>query len=193
MRTYDEFDEFAELMTEEEMDAEFSTSKNRSRAKRRKNDYKKAVRKRNKIHAYGMEWYDNLHQYSKNKIHCSCKMCKSKAYYGQHMSTIQEDKMADEEKDELKELYAWESVEETTGNIEDSFEPYTHEEYDDDYDYDDGYDYKMDAVEHVNEALSDISSEERQTYFEVMCELEFGVKYEEIKAILRERKENVAC
>lgn len=23
-------------------------------------------------------WYDNLHQYSKNKIHCSCPMCSSK-------------------------------------------------------------------------------------------------------------------
>lgn len=24
------------------------------------------------------EYYDNLHQYSKNKIHCSCPMCSSK-------------------------------------------------------------------------------------------------------------------
>ena len=23
-------------------------------------------------------WYDNLHQYSKNKIHCSCPMCSTK-------------------------------------------------------------------------------------------------------------------
>ena len=23
-------------------------------------------------------WYDNLHQYSKNKIHCSCPMCSAK-------------------------------------------------------------------------------------------------------------------
>ena len=23
-------------------------------------------------------WYDNLHQYSKNKIHCSCPMCAAK-------------------------------------------------------------------------------------------------------------------
>ena len=23
----------------------------------------------------GHPWYDNLHQYSKNKIHCSCKLC----------------------------------------------------------------------------------------------------------------------
>lgn len=25
-----------------------------------------------------MGWYKNLHQYSKNKIHCSCPMCSSK-------------------------------------------------------------------------------------------------------------------
>lgn len=24
---------------------------------------------------YGRSWYDNLHQYSKGKIHCSCGMC----------------------------------------------------------------------------------------------------------------------
>lgn len=23
-------------------------------------------------------WYDNLHQYSKNKIHCSCPLCSNK-------------------------------------------------------------------------------------------------------------------
>lgn len=26
----------------------------------------------------GWEYYDNLHQYSKNKIHCSCPYCSSK-------------------------------------------------------------------------------------------------------------------
>lgn len=26
----------------------------------------------------GWEYYDNLHQYSKNKIHCSCPMCSTK-------------------------------------------------------------------------------------------------------------------
>lgn len=24
------------------------------------------------------DWYNNLHQYSKNKIHCSCPMCSTK-------------------------------------------------------------------------------------------------------------------
>ena len=26
----------------------------------------------------GWEYYDNLHQYSKNKIHCSCPLCRVK-------------------------------------------------------------------------------------------------------------------
>ena len=43
---------------------------------RRKNDIRKAIRKR-KITAniYHTGYYDNLHQYSKNKIHCSCPIC----------------------------------------------------------------------------------------------------------------------
>lgn len=28
---------------------------------------------------YGGEYYDNLHQYSKNKIHCSCSFCSRKS------------------------------------------------------------------------------------------------------------------
>lgn len=46
--------------------------------RRRKKDYSKACRKRSisrQIHV-NSEWYDNLHQYSKNKIHCSCGMCR---------------------------------------------------------------------------------------------------------------------
>lgn len=50
----------------------------RTRAERRHNDWAKAVRKRKKIRTYGFDWYDNLHEYSKNKIHCSCMMCRSK-------------------------------------------------------------------------------------------------------------------
>lgn len=43
---------------------------------------RKALRKRNitqQVYYYtGHPYYDNLHQYSKNKIHCSCPMCSSK-------------------------------------------------------------------------------------------------------------------
>lgn len=51
----------------------------RDLALKRHNDIKKAIRKKAICkHAYGWEYYDNLHQYSKNKIHCSCPMCASK-------------------------------------------------------------------------------------------------------------------
>lgn len=60
-----------------------------NRAERRKNDFKKAIRKEKLAHQlYGnialnykgeYNWYNNLHQYSKNKIHCSCGMCSCKS------------------------------------------------------------------------------------------------------------------
>lgn len=49
------------------------------RGLRRKNDYVHALRKQRKSRDSMLfdsnPWYDNLHQYSKNKIHCSCGMC----------------------------------------------------------------------------------------------------------------------
>ena len=69
----------------------------RKRAWRRYKNYTKAMRKRKIdmssnwwfkkynddpftfwIDGYRCGWYDNLHQYSKNKIHCSCPMCSAK-------------------------------------------------------------------------------------------------------------------
>ena len=50
----------------------------RETAEKRHNDWKKAIRKKKIINAYGWDYYDNLHQYSKNKIHCSCPLCRSK-------------------------------------------------------------------------------------------------------------------
>lgn len=59
----------------------------RTRAERRKNNFKKAIRKRKMAreestrHGYEddiIEYYNNLNQYSKNKIHCSCHMCREK-------------------------------------------------------------------------------------------------------------------
>lgn len=50
--------------------------KDRSRHDRRKNNAKKALRKQKVCkEIYGEEFYDNLHEYSKGKIHCSCPMC----------------------------------------------------------------------------------------------------------------------
>lgn len=50
----------------------------RTTAEKRHNDWKKAIRKKKIINAYGWDYYDNLHQYSKNKIHCSCPICSAK-------------------------------------------------------------------------------------------------------------------
>lgn len=56
----------------------------RTLAEKRHYDYTKAVRKREIDRAlsaasiYSHDWYDNLHQYSKNKIHCSCPLCSRK-------------------------------------------------------------------------------------------------------------------
>ena len=48
----------------------------RNRAYRRKKSWSKALRKRNIcLKYYGWDWYHNLNQYSKNKIHCSCWGC----------------------------------------------------------------------------------------------------------------------
>ena len=63
---------------------------------------------------YGWQYYDNLHQYSKNKIHCSCPMCSAKTkgnflwgsssrHNGKNYS-IKDLKRYDEMMYELKEL-----------------------------------------------------------------------------------------
>lgn len=59
-------------------DIEDCTEKDRSRMKRRKRDWEKAIARFHKdkhISNFGKPRYDNVHQYSKNKIHCSCLMC----------------------------------------------------------------------------------------------------------------------
>ena len=51
------------------------------RARRRKNNWRKARRKEwivRHIYCWDKGWYDNLHQYSKGKIHCSCPLCAAK-------------------------------------------------------------------------------------------------------------------
>lgn len=52
---------------------------NTDRGLRRKRDFAHALRKKRHeragINFDASPWYDNLHQYSKNKIHCSCWMC----------------------------------------------------------------------------------------------------------------------
>lgn len=62
-----------------------SSHKNRPRVQKRKNDFQKAIRKRKldrSIHPEkGFEYtYNNLHQYSHNKITCPCPLCKPKNF-----------------------------------------------------------------------------------------------------------------
>ena len=75
----------------------------RDRATRRKNSIHKAIRKRrivNEVYGWSEGWYDNLHQYADNKIHCSCPMCsaktnaKKKFYGGCNMTIADQKKMA---------------------------------------------------------------------------------------------------
>ena len=68
----------------------------RPTAEKRHNDYKKAIHKReidrdiNGANIFFHDWYDNLHQYSKNKIFCSCPQCSrktnNKGNYGPSMN-----------------------------------------------------------------------------------------------------------
>lgn len=68
-----------EEMFEEDIEPE---QEDRTRARRRHVDFKKAIRKRNIcVGIDGEEWYKHLHQYSKNKIHCSCPLCRCKSRY----------------------------------------------------------------------------------------------------------------
>lgn len=53
--------------------------KDKSSAYNRDVSRRKALRKRHLARAlYGFDYYDNLHQYSDNKIHCSCGICRRK-------------------------------------------------------------------------------------------------------------------
>ena len=54
----------------------------RDRGEKRKIDFIHALRKKKKAETISLNknypYYDNLHQYSKNKIHCSCSDCNPK-------------------------------------------------------------------------------------------------------------------
>lgn len=55
----------------------------RGLAQKRFNDWRKAKRKKRiDLEKYPNSdiypWYSNLHQYSKNKVHCSCPQCSAK-------------------------------------------------------------------------------------------------------------------
>lgn len=67
----------------------------RGAAEKRHLDFTKAIRKQNLYPGY----YDNLHQFSKNKIHCSCWMC---AFHGPSMQDIRRTIDMNQQMDEFK-------------------------------------------------------------------------------------------
>ncbi len=71
---------------------------------RRKKDFTKAFRKRKICRAISVyEWYNNLHQYSKNKIHCSCGMCRFRNTWEPKRKPISDMKRIEGMKYQMKE------------------------------------------------------------------------------------------
>lgn len=69
----------------------------KTRAKRRYDNLIKAKRKQTISRSvYGLDWYRNLHQYSKNKVHCSCGLCRFKSTYEPDNKPIPDKKRVDE-------------------------------------------------------------------------------------------------
>lgn len=72
-----------------------------NRGERRKINFSHAVRKKkiDSQYPYNVNhpYYDNLHQYSKNKIHCSCPDCRGKDWsYGEN--SLEQYKISDRKK-----------------------------------------------------------------------------------------------
>ena len=85
--------------------------RSRTRAERRHNSAKKAIRKQKitkEVYSKDENWnyYNNLHQYSKNKIHCSCYICscKTRDKKKKYSPTNRERRKLDEMNYEIKEM-----------------------------------------------------------------------------------------
>ena len=80
----------------------------RTRAQRRYDSRRKALRKRRITKEVYLEsdehpYYDNLHQFSKNKIHCSCPDCQMKSRHCLKHSDLQKKEAMDSSMKELEE------------------------------------------------------------------------------------------
>ena len=80
----------------------------RTRAQRRYDSRRKALRKRRITKEVYLEsdehpYYDNLHQFSKNKIHCSCPYCQMKSRDYLKHSDLQAKEAMDSSMKELEE------------------------------------------------------------------------------------------
>lgn len=73
---------------EEEVE-EIILMKDKSRAKRRKNNVYKAIRKKKISQSISLlpKEKKGLHEYSKNKIHCSCNYCKFRSKFNPNQRT----------------------------------------------------------------------------------------------------------
>lgn len=82
----------------------------RNKAQKRHNDWREAIRRKNILldHNWEEEWIAPLHYYSKNKIWCSCWMCRHKTNnkkpqhrtYGSYMNWKLSDRRKIEDMDE---------------------------------------------------------------------------------------------
>lgn len=74
----------------------------RNLAEKRHNDWKKAIRKRNisrNVYRLNQDWYNNLHQFSKNKVHCSCHICRGWTKHGEN--TISDKRKLEKMEDQI--------------------------------------------------------------------------------------------
>jgi len=79
--------------------------KNALRAERRRKNYRKAVRKQHiSNEVYGFSWYKNLHEFSKNKIHCSCLMCRYRSAWDPERKPVGDKKRIIAMQQDLNEL-----------------------------------------------------------------------------------------
>ena len=62
-------------------------------------------------HWFESGYYPHDGMYSKGKIHCSCPLCKVKAYYGKHVLTLQELRNLDRAEDDWWDFYNADMVE----------------------------------------------------------------------------------
>lgn len=89
MRTYENNNK-EKMPMNETFEEYIPLTKNKKRAVRRKNSVTKAIRKRDiarQIYCGDKDYYSNLHQYSKNKIHCSCQMCRFRSAWDPNQKT----------------------------------------------------------------------------------------------------------
>lgn len=76
-------------------------------ATRRKTNNNKALRKQGLARSvYGFDYYSNLHEYDKNKIHCSCNLCRFRSKLVKNPQTMSDARKTDSMNLKMQEYYA---------------------------------------------------------------------------------------